>query len=154
MGSEVESVSMTAETDGSAETVLAELDPSRTVTLQWAVVSGLGFLVAMGAFGWLYGALTGGPAEYTVRASGVSWWSAAFDLLALVALTMNVGRTGGITHVFEFVNTPDAFPYAVGPGGLLVGGALGLAYAFGRAFRRQHCGPIPTEDPGPRDDRA
>ncbi|WP_135828367.1 DUF3267 domain-containing protein [Halorussus halobius] len=81
---------MTAQTDtegdDGAETLLAEFDLSRELTLQWTVVSTLGFLVALGLFGGLYGVLSGTEGTFAFRVSDVGWWNLALELLAFAVL--------------------------------------------------------------------
>jgi hypothetical protein len=68
------------------ETVLAELELTRTVTVQLAVVGSLGFLVAAGLLSALYGTVTGGPASFSFRLVEAEWWNGALDLLVLAVL--------------------------------------------------------------------
>lgn len=73
-------------TDAESETLLAELGLSRELTLQWTVVSTLGFLVALGLFGGLYGVLTGAEGTFAFRVSDVGWWNLALELLVFAVL--------------------------------------------------------------------
>ena len=75
-----------ADDDSGEETLLVELGLSRELTLQWTVVSTLGFLVALGLFGALYGVLTGAEASLSFRAANVGWWNLALELLVFVVL--------------------------------------------------------------------
>lgn len=138
---------MTARTgDSDPETMLAELALSRELTLQWAVLSSLGFLVALGLFGELYGVFTGAEAAYAIEGVGVSWWNLALDLLVFVALTMGIVAPHELVHRLAIRAFGGRPRYGVGLAHLL--------YAFARAFRRQRRVRAREEEPGRRNDRA
>jgi hypothetical protein len=60
-----------------------------------------------------------------------------FVLLALGVDSVTVGTPGTVTYVFSYVDTATELSYGVGPGVLVVGGVLGLAYGLLRNYRRR-----------------
>ncbi|MFC4987468.1 DUF3267 domain-containing protein [Saliphagus infecundisoli] len=66
-------------------------------------------------------------------------------LSALGVESLAVGTDGTVTFLFSFVSTPDEISFAVGPGVLAVGAALGLCYAFARSYRRRRPADEPTD---------
>ncbi|WP_323190548.1 DUF3267 domain-containing protein [Halostella sp. PRR32] len=68
------------------ETVLADLQLSRSLTVQWAVVGTMGFGVAMGVFSGLYQLLTGQSATYDFSPAGVGWWIEPLNVLVVLVL--------------------------------------------------------------------
>lgn len=71
--------------DGNAETVLAELELTRGLTIQMAALSTLGVFVAAAVLGGLYQVVTGQPAMFQF-APGVGWWTTALDALVILLL--------------------------------------------------------------------
>lgn len=58
-----------------SETVLADLQLSRSLTIQWAVVGTMAFAVAIGAFSALYRLTTGQTATYDFAPAGAARWT-------------------------------------------------------------------------------
>ncbi|WP_460921719.1 hypothetical protein [Salinarchaeum chitinilyticum] len=77
---------MSADGATEAETVLADLELSRSLAIQWAVVGTMGVGVALGAFSGLYQAATGQTPSYLIAPSGVGWWVEPLSVLAILAL--------------------------------------------------------------------
>lgn len=77
-----------ADTDpwGNRETVLADLELSRTLTIQMTAVGTLGFVVAFAVFSAAYRASTGTMPAFGFAPAGVVWWNLALDLLVLAVL--------------------------------------------------------------------
>lgn len=73
-----------AGTSGS-ETLLADLELTRGLTIQMTALSTLGFVIAVTALSGLFQAVTGSPASFQF-APGVSWWTNALDVLVLLTL--------------------------------------------------------------------
>jgi hypothetical protein len=81
---------------------------------------------------------------------------AAFSVFVLIAIggplllsaigveSLTVGTPGRITYLFAFTNTPEEISFGVGPGVLVIGGLVGLVYAFVRTYRRETAEPIET----------
>ena len=67
------------------EVVLGDLELTRSLTIQMAAISSLGFVVAFGVFGALFQLVTGGPPTFQF-APGTAWWTNAPDVLALAFL--------------------------------------------------------------------
>jgi len=74
----------TADT-GDPETVLADLELTRALTVQMTALSTLGFLVAVVLLGGLFQSVTGQPASFRF-APDVRWWTSALDVLVLLVL--------------------------------------------------------------------
>ncbi len=104
--------------------------PSVTA-LVWDALSG----AAVAALGLLAALAVGGPVA----------------LSALGVDSLTVGTEGTVTFLFSFVSTPEEISFAVGPGVLAVGAALGLCYAFARSYRRRR---RPADDPSDAADAA
>lgn len=68
-----------------SETVLADLELTRGLTIQMTALSTLGFVIAAVALSSLYQTVTGHPASFQF-APGVSWWTNALDLLVILLL--------------------------------------------------------------------
>jgi hypothetical protein len=67
------------------ETLLADLELTRGLTIQMAALSTLGFVVAVTALGGLYEVGTGNPASFQF-APGIGWWTGALDVLVILLL--------------------------------------------------------------------
>jgi hypothetical protein len=67
------------------ETVLADLELTRGLTVQMMALSTLGVVVAAAALSGLYQAVTGLPATFQF-APGVGWWTSALDILVVLLL--------------------------------------------------------------------
>lgn len=77
---------MGADTSGEFETVLADLQLSRSLTIQWTVVGTMGFGVAFGMFSALYQTITSQTATYNFAPAGVGWWTEPVNAIALLIL--------------------------------------------------------------------
>lgn len=75
-------------TSGSAEreTVLADLELTRGLTIQMTALSTLGFVVAATALSGLYQVVTGHVASFQFGPAGVDWWTDALNVLVIVVL--------------------------------------------------------------------
>jgi len=71
--------------ESEAETVLADLQLTRGLTIQMTALSTLGVFVAAAALSGLYQAITGHPATFQF-APGVGWWTNALDVLVILLL--------------------------------------------------------------------
>ncbi|WP_121820227.1 DUF3267 domain-containing protein [Halostella salina] len=69
-----------------AETVLADLELTRSLTIQMAALSTLGFVVGAAVLGVVYQAATGHPAAFRFAPAGVGWWTDALNLLVIAFL--------------------------------------------------------------------
>jgi len=76
---------MTKASTGGPETVLADLELTRGLTIQMTALSTLGLVIAATALSGLYQAVTGHPASFQF-APGVSWWTNALDVLVILVL--------------------------------------------------------------------
>ncbi|WP_276259828.1 DUF3267 domain-containing protein [Haloglomus litoreum] len=74
----------TADAAGS-ETLLADLELSRGLTIQMTAVGGLGFVVSFAVFTAVFQAATGRAASFAF-APGVGWWNDALNLLVIAVL--------------------------------------------------------------------
>jgi hypothetical protein len=63
--------------------VLADLQATRNLTIQWTLVGTLGFVLSFGLFALLYEVLVGGPLSVRL-ALDVPWWNSGLDLLVLL----------------------------------------------------------------------
>ncbi|WP_248516946.1 DUF3267 domain-containing protein [Salinarchaeum laminariae] len=81
---------MSTETETDSATVLADLELSRSLTIQWAVVGTMGVGVALGAFSAIYQLATGETASYVPISGGVEWWIGPLTALAVIALTIAI----------------------------------------------------------------
>lgn len=77
---------MTADPSTDVETVLADLQLSRSLTIQWAVVGILGFAVGIATLSALYQATTGLTPSYDFAPVGVGWWTEPLDVLVILLL--------------------------------------------------------------------
>lgn len=68
------------------ETVLADLELSRSLTIQWALVGTMGVGVALGVFSAIFQLATGETATYAFGPAGAEWWTAPLNLLAILVL--------------------------------------------------------------------
>ncbi|MFC6875450.1 DUF3267 domain-containing protein [Halobellus marinus] len=68
-----------------SETVLADLELTRGLTIQMTALSTLGLLIAATVLSGLYQAVTGNPVSLQF-APGVSWWTNALDVLVILVL--------------------------------------------------------------------
>jgi len=73
-----------ADTDA-PETLLADLELTRGLTIQMTALSTLGLIVAATVLGALYQAVTGQPASFQF-ASDIAWWTSALDVLVILML--------------------------------------------------------------------
>lgn len=80
----------TADSAAEPETVLADLELSRSVTVQMTVVGTLGFGVALGVFSALYQAGTGQAATFDFAPAGAGWWNEALNLLLVLVLATGI----------------------------------------------------------------
>lgn len=71
---------------GELETVLADLELSRSLTIQWMVVGTLGIGVGIGVFSAIYQAVTGSPVSYNLAPAKVGWWSEPLNVLVILVL--------------------------------------------------------------------
>ncbi|MGB9965053.1 DUF3267 domain-containing protein [Halobacterium hubeiense] len=74
-------------TSADAETVLADLELTRGLTIQMTALGTLGMVVAVTAFSGLYQAVTGHPVSFDFAPAGAGWWTTALDVLVLLVLT-------------------------------------------------------------------
>ncbi|QZP36987.1 DUF3267 domain-containing protein [Halobaculum magnesiiphilum] len=77
---------MVTASSGDPETVLADLQLSRSLTIQWTVVGTMGFGVAVAAFGALYQLFTGEAVTFQFASADVAWWVGPMNVLAVAAL--------------------------------------------------------------------
>ena len=70
---------------GDSETVLADLELTRGLTIQMTALSTLGLVIAATALSGLYQAVTGHPVSFQF-APGISWWTNALDVLVILLL--------------------------------------------------------------------
>lgn len=77
---------MTASESTEHESVLADLQLSRGLAIQWTAVGTLGLLVALGGLSALYQLTTGQAASYDLAPTGVAWWVGPINVLVLLAL--------------------------------------------------------------------
>jgi hypothetical protein len=70
---------------GGSETVLADLELTRGLTIQMTALSTLGLIIAATVLSGLYQAVTGHPASFQF-APGISWWTNALDVLVILLL--------------------------------------------------------------------
>jgi hypothetical protein len=70
---------------GDSGVVLADLELTRGLTIQMTALSTLGLVIAATALSGLYQAVTGHPASFQF-APGISWWTNALDVLAILFL--------------------------------------------------------------------
>ena len=68
-----------------SETVLADLELTRGLTIQMTALSTLGLVIAATALSGLYQVVTGHPASFQF-APGVDWWTNALDVLVILFL--------------------------------------------------------------------
>ena len=76
---------MTSADPSDPETLLADLQLTRGLTIQMTALTTLGFVIAAVALSGLYQAGTGNPASFRF-ASGISWWTNALDVLTILVL--------------------------------------------------------------------
>jgi len=76
---------MSSTGDSDSETVLADLQLTRGLTIQMTALSTLGVFVAAAALSSLYQVVTGHPATFQF-APGVGWWTNALDVLVILLL--------------------------------------------------------------------
>ena len=69
-----------------SETVLADLELTRNLTIQWTVVGTLGVGVGIGIFSAIFQSATGAPVSYNFAPSGVGWWTEPLNLLVILVL--------------------------------------------------------------------
>lgn len=77
---------MVTEDTGDTETILADLQLSRSLTIQWTVVGTMGFGVFLGVFSAIYQLLTGQTASYRFAPPGVEWWIDPLNMLVVIFL--------------------------------------------------------------------
>ncbi len=75
--------------DSKRDTVLADLEMTRALTIQLTLVGSLGFFLSLGAFAALFGAITGEAPRLAIEVVDAGWWNGAVSaLLFLVLLTV------------------------------------------------------------------
>lgn len=99
---------------GSVETVLAEFELTRSLSLQWTVVGTLGFIVGIGVFGALLTTFTGAAPQLTVRLVDAGWWNAALDVLVFAVLATAVVPVHEYVHGFAITYYGGTTSYGVG----------------------------------------
>jgi len=67
------------------DVVLADLELTRSLTVQMIAIGSLGFVVAFGVFAALFQTVVGSPPTFQFT-PGVAWWTSALDLLVLAVL--------------------------------------------------------------------
>jgi hypothetical protein len=72
--------------DTGGETVLADLELTRGLTIQMTALGTLGVVVAAAGFSALFQAVTGHPASFQFAPAGVGWWTNALDVLVILVL--------------------------------------------------------------------
>ncbi|WP_435066356.1 DUF3267 domain-containing protein [Halobaculum sp. EA56] len=77
---------MDAPPPGDPESVLADLQLSRSLTIQWTVVGTMGFGVAAAAFAALYQLFTGEMVTFRFASADVAWWVGPMNVLAVAVL--------------------------------------------------------------------
>lgn len=70
-----------------SETVLADLQLTRSLTIQWTAVGTMGLGVALALFSGLYQFVTGEAATYTFAPAGVDWWVEPMNFLVIIFLS-------------------------------------------------------------------
>lgn len=70
----------------SSETVLAELELTRGLTIQMTALGTLGLVVAAALLSGLYQAATGQPPSFQFAPAGIGWWTNALDVLVILIL--------------------------------------------------------------------
>jgi hypothetical protein len=76
---------MTTSHSDDSETVLADLELTRELTIQMTAIGTLGMVVGWAVFSTIYQATTGHPASFQF-VSGIGWWTDALNVLVLVLL--------------------------------------------------------------------
>jgi len=77
---------MATVTGDEPETVLADLELTRSLAVQMSALGTLGFVVAVAGFSAVFQAATGHAASFQFAPAGVGWWTDALDLLVLAVL--------------------------------------------------------------------
>ncbi|WP_255152886.1 DUF3267 domain-containing protein [Halorarius halobius] len=77
---------MAAGNSGDSETVLADLELTRGLTIQMTAIGTLGMIVGWAVFSSLYQAMTGHPASFQFAPPGIGWWTDALNVLVIVIL--------------------------------------------------------------------
>lgn len=72
--------------ESGSETVLADLQLSRSLTIQWTLVGTMGIGVALGLFSGIYQLATGETASYALGPGGAEWWIGPLNVLAILLL--------------------------------------------------------------------
>lgn len=72
--------------DDGAETVLADLEVTRSVAIQMTAVGTLGLVVAWSLFGAIYQVWTGQPPSFRFAPGSVTWWTEALNVLVILVL--------------------------------------------------------------------
>ncbi|GAA0717650.1 hypothetical protein J2744_000538 [Halorubrum trapanicum] len=78
---------MTSTPSAESDTLLADLELTRALTIQMTCLGTLGLIVAASALGGLYETVTGAPATFQFGPVGVEWWTSALDVLVILLLT-------------------------------------------------------------------
>ncbi|QCC57604.1 DUF3267 domain-containing protein [Natrinema thermotolerans] len=69
-----------------SETVIGELELTRSLTIQMSALGTLGLIVAAAALSALYQAVTGHPATFQFAPDGVGWWTNGLNVLVVLFL--------------------------------------------------------------------
>jgi len=77
---------MVAATHSEYETLLADLELTRGLTIQMMCLGTLGLFVAAALLGGLYQSVTGQAATFQFAPAGVEWWTSALDVLVILFL--------------------------------------------------------------------
>jgi hypothetical protein len=77
---------MVAATHDKYETLLADLELTRGLTIQMMCLGTLGLFVAAALLGGLYQSVTGQAATFQFAPAGVEWWTSALDVLVILFL--------------------------------------------------------------------
>lgn len=68
------------------ETLLADLELTRGLTIQMTCLGTLGLLVAISVLSGLYQVVTGNAATFQFAPAGVGWWTNALDIIVILIL--------------------------------------------------------------------
>lgn len=69
------------------QTTVAQLGISRSLAIQFALVGTLGFVAALGLFGWVYALATGNSPTVSLVLVDAGWWNGALSALVFLVLT-------------------------------------------------------------------
>jgi hypothetical protein len=71
---------------GDSETILADLELTRGLTIQMTAIGTLGMVVGWAVFSSLYQAVTGNLASFQFAPAGIGWWTDALNVLVILIL--------------------------------------------------------------------